>query len=180
MKKILYILPLLLFTCNNHQANQDNILINKDWEIEGLKLNQSTIKDFEKFCQTKNITFKKDSIDFFGNLSDTIEYCGNDYNLQTITYKFWNESLGINFYFQKKYFSDSILFKNYDISKFQNIQFQQDFTNIISKKQLGKYFSRDQQTNLYETKVNQNNVLIGAVALDKETYEIKVLKVYQD
>ncbi len=170
----------MLFSCNGNNTKPDDILIDKNWEIAGLKINHSTINDFEKFSQNKNIPFKKDSIAFSPSPTDTIAYCGNDYNLPIMTYKYSNESLGLNFYFEKNYFSDSILFKNYEVSKFQNIRLQQDFSNIISKKQLVKYFSRDIETNLYETKVNENNILIGTIAIDKETYEIRALKVYHD
>lgn len=180
MKKLLYLIPFLLFACQKQDKIKGNMVIDKNWEIEGLQLNHSTINDFEKFMQKKNITFIKDSVLFEKQTNDTLEYCGNDYSFPIATYQFSNEYLGLSFHFEKNYFSDSILFKSYDISKFDHIKLQQNYNRIISKTQLINEFSRDELTNLYEKKVQHNNIILGVVPLDKETYEIKILKVYQE
>lgn len=179
-KTLVYLLPFLLFSCNSPKENHDFLLIKNNWEIEDLQLNKSTMSDFERMMHNKKILFHKDSIGFFNRLNDSIEYCGNDYNLQNVTYKFSNDSLGMHFYFEKNYSSDSILFKNYEIANFEHIKFEQGFTNLISKHQLNQHFKLDHITKLYETKVDKNNVLIGVVALNDSTYEIKALNVYQD
>ena len=84
---------MLLISCNPFNKNKDLIIIDQNWEIESLKINQSTINDFENFSKAKNIKFEKDSIQNDYPKNDTLDYCGNDYNLYTITYKYTNKSL---------------------------------------------------------------------------------------
>lgn len=178
MKIVLLFFSLVIISCNKLQTETDKISIDKNWEIEGLKLNQSTIKDFENFSKTKHITFEKDSIQNNYQKNDTLEYCGNDYNLYTITYKFSNKSLGLDLYFEKNNFYDSTSFKKYEVSKLDQVNFQNDFSRIISKSELNKAFKYDKNTNSYLGKFNQKYVSLKVNTLDKETYEIKALKVY--
>ena len=181
MKKFeLIIHSLLLISCNPFNKNKDLITIDQNWEIESLRLNQSTINDFENFSKAKNIKFEKDSIQNDYPTNDTLDYCGNDYNLYTITYKYTNKSLGLDLYFEKNTYFDSSSFKKYEITDFSKIKFQNDFKTILTKKQLNKDFEYNRDSNTYFTESNQKSISIQTTALDKETYEIKSLKVLKN
>ncbi len=169
---------MLLLSCNPYKKNQDLISIDKNWEIEGLKLNQSSINDFEKFSQIHDLTFVKDSIQNDYPINDTLEYCGNDYNLYNITYKFSNKELGLNLYIEKNTYFDSSSFIKYEISKLNKVNFKNNFSPIISKSQLNKIFKYNADSSYYYTELNQKNVSLKVSTLDKDTYEIKSLRVY--
>lgn len=84
----------------------------------------------------------------------------------------------MDLYFEKNNFYDSTSFKKYEVSKLDQVNFQNDFSRIISKSELNKAFKYDKNTNSYLDKFSQKYVSLKVNTLDKETYEIKVLKVY--
>lgn len=84
----------------------------------------------------------------------------------------------MDLYFEKNNFYDSTSFKKYEVSKLDQVNFQNDFSRITSKSELNKAFKYDKNTNSYLDKFNQKYVSLKVNTLDKETYEIKVLKVY--
>ena len=172
MKKILFLLlPILLFACQSTDKS-DSITINKQWEVEGLQLNKTNLKDFEEMMKKKSISFVKDSI-VLPNTDETNKS-------ESTTYLLKNESLGLIFYFEKPTLHSPALLTNYAVSNFDKIKFEQDFTHLITKEQLDKNFKKDPYTDLFEANVNNNHVLIGVVPTENNTYELKALSVYQD
>ena len=70
--------------------------------------------------------------------------------------------------------------EKYEITDFSKIKFQNDFKTILTKKQLNKDFEYNRDSNTYFTESNQKSISIQTTALDKETYEIKSLKVLKN
>lgn len=58
MKKVLLLFPLVIISCNKLQTESDKISIDKNWEIDGVNLNKSTIKDF-KILVKQNISHSR-------------------------------------------------------------------------------------------------------------------------
>ncbi len=179
-KITLIILSFLILSCQSKNEDNELIYIKNNWEIDGLELNKSTIKDVEEYAKSKKILLKKDSVSFFQNLPDTIEYCGNDYRLHEVSYQLKNDSLGINFNFKQQDKQLPILFTDYNISKFENVRFEKGFTTTISKEILDANFKGDKNLNLYENISGKNTALLGVIQKNAITYEVKALNVYQN
>lgn len=162
---LLLLLLFLVLSCETTNKNKALIYIKNNWEVEGLALSKSTIKEFEHFAKSKKISFTKDSLNSFENSTDH-------------TFVYSNDSLGFSFSFKKDKENEGIIFTDYKILKFDYVKFEKGFGATISDELLRANFVVDQ--NLYKAVSNKNTALLGVVQKNAITYEVKVLNVYQN
>lgn len=178
----IYAFALFFYSCSENISTSNMIVIQKDWSVLGLQFGKATIADFRTFANSKNITFKVDTIGFYPE-NDSIAYGSNDDRLGTKEIVFSNEKLGLRFIFLQENYDKNISSKKarldkYEITNFSAVKFENGMSQQLSQNDMKKIFTIDSLLNsidLYEAYNNKNQITAGIKRKNKDIFDLKII-----